>query len=262
MTVETPPQEADLSTRDTRHFDLQDRIYRSQNSHIAPFAFDEQVVPVFQDMIQRSVPGYIATVDLALLIAQQVLKNGDRVYDLGCSLGAISLALFQQQSLPSIHIEAIDSSQAMVDTLNSIVKDLSQSKNTIQVEQNDIRKSSLKNSKFCLLNFVLQFIAQEDRAALLEKIYQSLAPEGVLMLSEKIVFENQAQQATLNDLHLNFKRLHGYSDLEIHNKRTALENVLIPETFQAHKDRLLKAGFRQVFVALQHLNFISLIAIK
>ena len=58
------------------------------------------------------------------------------------------------------------------------------------------------------------------------------------------------------------KELNGYEQLEIANKRDALEKVLIPETLEEHQRRISNAGFLQSFVWLKCFNFSSLIAIK
>jgi hypothetical protein len=47
------------------------------------------------------------------------------------------------------------------------------------------------------------------------------------------------------DLHHDFKRAHGYSDLEIAGKRDSLENVLVPESLDEHRNRLRRAAFAQ-----------------
>jgi len=108
----------------------------------------------------------------------------------------------------------------------------------------------------------LQFIPLEDRIGLLQKIYQGLLPGGILILSEKLKFDDERQQELQTQMHHAFKKAQGYSDLEISQKRTALENVLIPETFARHQSRLLQAGFSSAEVWFQYFNFASIIALK
>ena len=113
-----------------------------------------------------------------------------------------------------------------------------------------------------MLNFTLQFIAPDQRKTLLQNIYQGMNPGGALILSEKIVFENDDAQKLQAQLHLSFKKANGYSELEIAGKRTALENVLVPETEAAHHERLLSCGFQQVETWFQCFNFLSILAVK
>jgi tRNA (cmo5U34)-methyltransferase len=62
-------------------------------------------------------------------------------------------------------------------------------------------------------------------------------PGGILILSEKLSFEDEKQQTLQTDLHHLFKKSQGYSDMEISQKRSALDNVLIAETFANHQQR-------------------------
>jgi len=113
-----------------------------------------------------------------------------------------------------------------------------------------------------VLNFTLQFIPPAQRFQLLERICGGMRPGGVLILSEKVVFDDMHLNGLLTDIHHDFKRAHGYSDLEISQKRTALENVLVPETIPVHRERLLKAGFSSCDVWFQCFNFMSMLAVK
>ena len=94
------------------------------------------------------------------------------------------------------------------------------------------------------------------------KIYQGLNPGGCLVISEKLHFEPQALNNLLTQLHHQFKREQGYSDLEISQKRDSIENVLLPETLETHINRLKGCGFESASPWFQCFNFGSLIAIK
>jgi tRNA (cmo5U34)-methyltransferase len=97
---------------------------------------------------------------------------------------------------------------------------------------------------------------------LIEKIFDGLAPGSALVLSEKVVFDDPAMDALASRLHDAFKRANGYSEMEIAKKRAALENVLVPETIDAHVCRLERVGFQSVWRWFQALNFVSFIAVK
>jgi tRNA (cmo5U34)-methyltransferase len=118
---------------------------------------------------------------------------------------------------------------------------------------------NIHDASLTLLNFTLQFLPIQDRLPLLTKIAEGTLPGGVLVLSEKIRFEDADTQAEMTALHEAFKKANGYSNLEISRKRTALENVLIPETLEAHRERLREAGFQSSEVWFQCFNFVSLI---
>ena len=132
----------------------------------------------------------------------------------------------------------------------------------MEVIEEDILTTEIANASVVVLNFTLQFITPEDRSVLLERIADGMRPGGVLILSEKVVFDDEHLDKLLSDMHHEFKRAHGYSDLEISQKRSALENVLIPETIATHRERLARVGFASVDVWFQCFNFMSMLAVK
>ncbi len=236
-----------------------DHLFSEQSQQ--KFQFDEAVVQVFPDMINRSVPGYNLIVPMLGLLARRFVQANSRVYDLGCSLGAASLAVRDAISMEGVEIVAVDNSAAMLAKFEEILK-TSQQQRKILLKQADIETCEIENASLVMLNFTLQFIAPEERAALLRSIFQGLKPGGALLLSEKIQFEDIDKQRLITDWHHDFKRSQGYSDMEIANKRAALEKVLIPETLAAHKQCLKEAGFGSIIPWFQCFNFVSLVAIK
>jgi tRNA (cmo5U34)-methyltransferase len=240
---------------------LKDSIYANPLGEINAFTFDENVVSVFPDMIQRSVPGYSTIITAIGLLAQRYSQPNSRCYDLGCSLGAAALSMREQITAENCRIIAIDNSPAMVSGLEQKLRQLPSSI-PVDVLCADIRDISIENASVVVLNFTLQFISIADRLAFLQKINQGLLPGGILILSEKLKFDDDKQKTLQADMHHQFKKAQGYSDLEISQKRTALENVLIPETFSLHQQRLQKAGFSSAEVWFQYFNFASIIALK
>jgi len=112
------------------------------------------------------------------------------------------------------------------------------------------------------LNYTLQFLPMDDRDAIIRRIYDGLNPGGLLVLSEKVIDDDEHMEELLVDLHHEHKRRKHYSALEIARKRAALENVLVPDTIGTHEARLRQAGFRHVGVWLRYFNFVSLLAIR
>ncbi len=238
-----------------------DQIFAEPLANIAGFQFDQKVVDVFPDMIKRSVPGYGTTISMIGDLAQRYAQSNSFCYDLGCSLGAATLAMRHHIQASNCEIIAVDNSEAMIDRCQ-LVMDADSSELPVDLRCQSLQECSIEKASVVVLNFTLQFIAQAERSALIETIYQGLLPGGVLILSEKVQFENQAHQELMVELHHNFKRANGYSDLEIAQKRSAIDNVLIPETLDEHRDRLHSAGFSSADVWFQCFNFASLIAIK
>ena len=237
-----------------------DNIYANEQA-VKDFTFDERVVEVFPDMIQRSVPGYVTIVSTMGKLAGQYAQNNSNLYDLGSSLGAVTLSMRRNIDKQNCEIIAVDNSAAMVERCKLHLEGF-RSDVPVTVELADINEIEINNASVVALNFTLQFIPQPQRFALLEKIYQGLKPGGVLLLSEKVKGENTLVDDLLIDLHHDFKRANGYSELEISQKRSAIENVMRPETLNAHFERLSEIGFTNTQVWYQCFNFCSMIAIK
>ncbi len=212
-------------------------------------------------MITRSVPGYTMMLDVLGVLTEQTIKDGDTCYDIGCSLGASTLAIRQNIFAENCKIIAIDSSEAMISRCDKVIS-RDNSKTDVELINSKAQELDFKPMALCSMNLTLQFIPQVERLELLKNIAQNIRPGGALFLSEKVIFEQDFKQNTLTDLHHQFKRHQGYSELEVAQKRQAIENVLVPETIETHKARLLKAGFKEVIVALQCFNFVALIAYK
>ncbi len=235
-----------------------DTIYTAPGDPLVQFTFDDRVAGVFRDMIERSVPGYSTTIAMIGALAARYAVPGTRCYDLGASLGAASLAMHHHIKTDNVTVIAVDNSPAMVRRGRLLTENAPQ----IEWREDDILTTHIENASVVVLNFTLQFIKPEKRRALIERIFQGINPGGVLILSEKIRFENQEEDRKQVDWHHTFKEANGYSRMEIAKKRTALENILIPETLTQHIARLKKAGFHPIYPWFQCFNFVSLIAEK
>lgn len=225
------------------------------------FEFNEPVVRVFSDMIERSVPGYRQLLDLTPLVVRSAVQPNTTVYDLGCSLGAATLAARRAIQAPGVEMVGLDNSPEMVARCRRIVAE-DNSTVPVDIQVADITEHPYKNASLCLMYFTLQFVALNQRASLLRRIYEGLNPGGVLLLAEKLRFESAKEQVWMEEHHLSFKKSQGYSDLEIAKKRQAIENVLIPQTAHEHEMALQQAGFRHIYQWFQCLNFSSFVEIK
>jgi tRNA (cmo5U34)-methyltransferase len=238
-----------------------DRIFADPVGQVTPFCFDDNVASVFTDMISRSVPGYSAILSMIGDISKRYAQNDSICYDLGCSLGAATLAMRHSIQADNCHIVSVDSSPAMIARCE---ENIAADRASIPVKMScgNIQDTPIKRASIVVLNFTLQFIEPADRQAVLQSIYDGLLPGGILIISEKIHFDNQSHQTLMTDLYHNFKRVNGYSDLEIAQKRTALENVLRSDSINTHQERLQQCGFSSAELWFQCFTFCSLIAIK
>jgi len=238
-----------------------DSIYANSIDEPGKFAFDDSVASVFPDMIKRSVPGYTTIIAMTGLLAGRYAPPGSNIYDLGCSLGASTLAMRQHVHHEGCEIIAVDNSPAMLERCKNII-DTDVHELPVSLVCADIRDIAIKDASVVVLNFTLQFIATEFRDAVIARIYDGLRPGGIMILSEKVTFEDPHLDQLNIDLHHQFKSANGYSELEIAQKRTALEDYLRPETLKQHKQRIAKSGFGSCDVWFQCFNFASLIALK
>jgi tRNA (cmo5U34)-methyltransferase len=240
-----------------------DRLFETEILETGDFVFDDRVVSVFPDMINRSVPGYSLVVPMIGLLARQFAQDHSNLYDLGCSLGAVSLAMRSAVRASDARILAVDNSPGMIRQLAAKLEE-KRGSGLLEVQplHQDILETPIENASVVVLNFTLQFVEPSLREGLLQRIAGGLNPGGVLILSEKVRFDDPAEQALQIQWHHEFKRAQGYSDLEIARKRDALENVMRPDSLPQHHHRLKMAGFSQVYQWFQGFNFVSMIAIR
>ncbi len=239
----------------------EDRIYAEKQVEIQGFRFDDQVSRVFADMIQRSVPGYGLTLQMIAVLAAQYAQNNTSLYDLGCSLGASTLAMRHGIEASECCIVGVDNSKDMLGQCQGYV-DADHGVVPVELHCENVQDTIIENASMVVLNFTLQFIPLHERESLLRQIYQGLKPGGVLVLSEKVSFERLGKNDCLTTLHEAFKRSQGYSEMEVSQKRQALEKVLLPESPQMHHQRLKDAGFADSQTWFQCFNFVSILAFK
>lgn len=238
-----------------------DTLFSAPIAKLGDWTFDERVAEVFPDMIQRSVPGYSNIISMIGMLAERFVQPDSRVYDLGCSLGAATLSMRRNIKVAGCNIIAVDNSPAMVERCRRHI-DAFRADTPVDVIEADILDINIENASMVVLNFTLQFLEPADRLRLLEQVYRGLRPGGALVLSEKFSFEDADVGELLFNMHHDFKRANGYSELEISQKRSMLENVMLTDSVETHKARLHQAGFEHSELWFQCFNFGSLVALK
>ena len=251
-----------------------DRVFAEKKEKIKPFAFNREVASVFDDMLTRSVPLYGESI---LRQAQMVLKfyqDKTRIYDLGCSHGNKGILILEQFKKHPFTMIGVDNSRPMIDRYQTRL-DKYQALPEYQTRHkqktdfhhidlvcDQLEDIPIENASVVLINLTLQFLDVKKRDTLIQKIFQGLVPGGIILLTEKTIHN----EAPGNDLELDFYRQfkleNGYSELEISQKRDALEEILIPESLDVHRKRILTAGFSFFDIWLKWFNFSSMIAIK
>lgn len=238
-----------------------DTLFSSPLDQVNDFAFDEAVARVFPDMIQRSVPGYTTIIPMIGLLSERYAQDQTTCYDLGCSLGASTLAMRHGLKQKQCKIIAVDNAPSMIERCRHYIE-LDNEATPVDLRCQDIRSLQFEPCSLTTLNFTLQFLPPEERLPLLKNIAEATLPKGALLLSEKITFDVPQHQHHLEQLHWLFKKANGYSELEISQKRSAIEKVLLSDTLETHQKRLQDAGFSESFVWYQCFNFVSILALK
>lgn len=235
---------------------MKDEVF-AQNI-IKQFEFDEKVVRVFDDMVTRSVPYYLQNQELIFSILSAILPKNAKVLDLGCSTANTLIALSQRSDLK---LFGLDNSKDMIIKAKQKASDFGLNINFINDEIENILNLD-NNFDAIICSYTLHFIRPLLRQDLLNKIYKKLNLNGVFILCEKVLYENKILQKNIIDIYENYKESQGYSRYEIAQKRAALENVLIPFTYDENVNILKNANFKQIDCFFRWANFCSIIAFK
>jgi len=238
-----------------------DKVFAVKKAKVRPFEFNKEVAGVFDDMLNRSVPLYGESIKRQSQLTARYYQEGSRIYDLGCSHGNLGMLISNQLKSRIFTMVAVDSSAAMIEKYS---KRLGKHDNTPQVDLvcGFLEDIQIKKASVVLINLTLQFLDTGKRDDLIKKIYQGMNPDGILLLTEKINHTSPILDDLQTTFYKTFKVENGYSRLEISQKRDALEKVLIPDTIETHRTRILNAGFTTFDIWLKWFNFASMIAIK
>ncbi len=222
------------------------------------FEFDEQIAAVFDDMLKRSVPFYDEAMALTKRYAKAYLKEGGRLYDLGCSTASTLLDIERGLEMPA-ELIGIDNSASM---LEQAQRKLQVFGSSIRLEEADIMSYQYRPCDVVIANYTLQFIRPLVRETLIKALFDALKPGGAFIFSEKVVSEDKRLNKLMIDSYYDFKKQQGYSEYEIMQKREALENVLIPYTEQENREMVKRCGFAHCETIFRWGNFATFIAIK
>lgn len=222
------------------------------------FEFDSEVASVFDDMLHRSVPFYDASMALVSDLILLNAKANDIILDIGCSTGN-TLRYIAQKSKNKLNLIGIDSSKPMIQRASAKA-------NAYGIECEFIHIDALEYTipaiDFVISSYTMQFIPMPDRQKLLSHISKALAPNGFFIMSEKIIYDDKTLNKNIVDIYYEFKQKNGYSDIEIANKKEALENVLIPLTIKENIQMLKSSGFDMVDTVFQWGNFVIFLCKK
>jgi len=238
-----------------------DKVFDEKLTKPSDFAFNEKVAGVFDDMVSRSVPFYHEMQRMTSELAARYAQPGTQVFDLGCSTGT-TLLLMDKSVGEGVSFTGVDESAEMLDRCQGKLKNFNLHHPIDLVAADLTREVPVQNASVVTMVLVLQFIRPMFRHEIVRKICDGLLPGGVFILIEKILTEDKSFNREFIDYYYDFKRRNSYSELEISQKREALENVLIPYKSSENIDMLKSAGFDEAEVFFRWYNFTGIIAKK
>jgi tRNA (cmo5U34)-methyltransferase len=238
-----------------------DRLFAAERAKIDDFDFGENTAVVFDDMLHRSVPYYDEIQRMIATLANDFAVEGRAIYDLGCSTGTTLAAIGRQLGNRQMRFVGIDSSTEMLALAAGKLAALGLT--DVDLRNQDLNKDfGIDAASVVLLVLTLQFIRPLHRERVLQTVYNGLDEGGCALLVEKVVGMNSNLNRLFIEHYYDMKRRNGYSELEIAQKREALENVLVPYRLDENEELLRKVGFRSVDVFFKWYNFCGIVAIK
>jgi tRNA (cmo5U34)-methyltransferase len=238
-----------------------DEVFKDEVKLVPDFKFSSKVAHVFDDMVNRSVPFYGEIQRMVSELAADYAKEGTNVYDLGCSTGTTLIGM--DVSMPKdIKFIGVDDSADMLEKCEQKLKEAGLVR-PYELQVADLhREVKIENASVVVLCLTLQFIRPVFREQLLKQIVKGMVPNGALLLVEKIVTEDSQFNRNFIKYYYNYKRRNQYSELEISQKREALENVLIPYKLSENVHMLREAGFSHCETFFKWYNFSGILAVK
>jgi tRNA (cmo5U34)-methyltransferase len=238
-----------------------DELFATDEFTMHDFTFDSSTAQVFDDMVSRSVPFYHEIQRMVGEMAAEFALENTNLYDLGCSTGTTMLELDSMVD-PSVRFVGVDNSADMLEKAHAKLAELTLERQ-YELRLADLHEEvAIENASVVILLLTLQFVRPLYRNRVIKAIVRGLDNQGCLLVVEKVT----TTDTTLNRLFINhyhaMKRRNGYSELEISQKREALENVLIPYRMEENRKLLLEEGFRSVEEFFRWYNFAAFVAIK
>lgn len=238
-----------------------DNVFNDAIKKSSDFKFGAKVAGVFDDMVNRSVPFYGEIQRMIAELAANHAQAGTDIYDLGCSTGTTMIGMDTLVD-PSTRFIGIDDSQEMLEKCRSKLSELGFSRQ-FELRNADLSQDiSIENASVAVLCLTLQFVRPIHRERLLKLVFDGLKPGGAIILVEKILTEGSHYNREFISYYYNYKRRNNYSELEISQKREALENVLIPYKLSENISLLRDKGFSECEVFFKWYNFAGIIALK
>lgn len=239
----------------------EDKVFANPEMSVTDFRFDATVAAAFDDMVSRSVPYYDEMQKMVVQLATDFAEPGSRLYDLGCST-ATTLTQLDRTVHPDVHFVGIDNSPEMLAKARIKLDTFAPNRPVDLVCQDMHESLHIEDASVVMMLLTLQFVRPLYRERIIRRIAEGMRPNGALILIEKLVVSDSRLNRLYIEHYYDYKRHNGYSDVEITNKRAALENVLVPYRYEENRELLLNNGFGTVEEFFRWYNFSAFIAIR
>jgi tRNA (cmo5U34)-methyltransferase len=238
-----------------------DKLFAERTEAVGDFNFGSKTAEVFDDMLDRSIPLYGELQRMIGEVAGEFATPGSNVYDLGCSTG-LTLATLRQNIPQKTRLIGVDYSAAMLQRAEARFA-ASPEGAPIQLLQADLNDGiAIGNASVVVLNLTLQFVRPLRRDDVVGQIYRGLNDKGCLILVEKVLGNHSLLNRIFIKFYYEMKRRNGYSELEIAQKREALENVLVPYRVDENMELLKRCGFAHADIFFKWHNFCGMLGVK
>lgn len=238
-----------------------DRLFAEPQGRVDDFRFNAATAAVFDDMVSRSVPFYDEIQRIVCELAADFGVPGTRLYDLGCATGT-TLAALDRVVDPEVTFVGVDNSGAMLDRARGKLGAVAGRRRLELLNADLDRGVDIDDASVVTMILTLQFVRPLQRDRLVRRIFAGLRKDAALILVEKITSPHTLLNRLFIQNYYEFKRRNGYSQVEISQKREALENVLIPYRYDENARMLAEVGFAQVEEAFRWYNFCCMVAVK
>lgn len=246
---------------DQKRSTTKDTVFAEDTNRTSDFTFDETVSVAFDDMVGRSVPYYDEMQRMTGEMAADFAVDGTNLYDLGCATATTFLYL--DPLIPQgVHFVGIDNSPDMLDQGRLKMAEAGMKRRFSFLEADLNKGVHLENASVAVMILTLQFVRPLYREQLVRQVFSGMNENGCLILIEKLIQQDSLFNRLFINYYYNMKRRHGYSEMEISQKREALENVLIPYRFEENYQLLKDTGFRYVEEFFRWYNFCGIVAVK
>ncbi len=204
-------------------------------------------VPAYPQLMQRLIPHYDLQRDVMVSLMPSDRSQPLRILDLGCGPGVMASRLVEE--LPHAQLTLFDLTTEMIDHCRSRLG----ANPRVSFHVGDFREDDFGNDyDLVLASLSLHHATLDERPALADRLFGSLAPGGQLITAEVVVDESQLVQERQYELWRHFMSSQGEDGEAWYQKHLAKDH---PVQVSWWTGLLSDAGFASPGCYWRYLNF-------